>query len=122
MPLFHPNDSAREARPSLWIFSGSNTGWLVIGVLFFVSLAMLLSRLGFDWFVTLPLSLLPLGFITLFVMYFVNDRAPSHALDLVAFKLWQVKSRLFLHGLMERPPELWARGRKPRHPAISRPV
>jgi energy-coupling factor transporter transmembrane protein EcfT len=116
MELHENGCSSREARPSLWIFSGSNTGWLVIGVLFFVSLAMLLSRLGLEWYLILPLSLIPLALITLFVMYFVNDRAPSHALDLVAFKLWQLRSKLFLHGLLERPPELWVRGRKPRHP------
>ena len=77
----HSNDCAREAKPSLWIFSGSAVGWLVVGVMFFVTLITILSRLGVDWVSGTVISLLPLAGFTVFVQCFVNGRPPSHALD-----------------------------------------
>jgi hypothetical protein len=57
-----------------------------VGVLFFVCLMLVLSRLGVDWIPTIVISALPLAAITIFVQFFVNGRPPSYALDLLALR------------------------------------
>jgi hypothetical protein len=110
------NDNAREAKPSLWIFQGAAVGWLVVGVMFFVTLVTVLARLGADWPSATVISLLPLGAITVFVHFFVNGQPPSHALDLFALQMWRVRSSWYLHRLLDRPPQLWVVRRPPPHP------
>jgi hypothetical protein len=95
----HPNDCARTARPSIWVFQGQSVGLLVIGVLFFIALFLVLSRLGLEWIPTTIISALPLAIITGYVQFFVNGRAPSHAIDLVMLSGWRVKSQLYMARL-----------------------
>ena len=103
----HPNDAAREARPSLWVFEGPWVGTLVVGVMFFISLFVVLSRLGVDWLPATIISALPLGVMTLFVHFFVNGRAPSYAVDLFALQVWRLRSAWYLRRLSDNPPQLW---------------
>jgi hypothetical protein len=112
----HPNDNAREAKPSLWIFHGRAVGLLVVGVMFFVCLVTILGRMGADWAPAIVISALPLAGITVFVAVFVNGQAPSHALDLVALQMWRLRCWFYLQRLLDNPPELWAVSRAPRHP------
>src|SRR6516165_6298329 len=63
----NPNDCARTAQPSLWIFQGPAVGLLVVGVMFFVCLMLVLSCLGVDWIPTNVISALPLGAITILI-------------------------------------------------------
>jgi hypothetical protein len=112
----HSNDCARTARPSIWIFEGPNVGLLVVGVLFFIALFLVLSRLGVEWIPAVVISALPLAGITIFVGCFVNGRAPSYALDLFLQAVWRFKCGCYLAGALDRPPELWVTGRKPMHP------
>jgi hypothetical protein len=112
----HPNDNAREARPSLWIFHGPAVGWLVLGVMFFMSLVTILARLGADWLSATVISLLPLGAITLFVMFFVNGKPASFALDLFTLQIWRLRSLWYLVRLCDKPPQFLAVLRPPRHP------
>src|SRR5215471_4119523 len=95
---------------------GPAVGWLVVGVMFFVSLVTVLARLGADWLSATVISLLPLGVITGFVAFFVNGRPSSYALDLFALQVWRLRSVWYLHRLCDRPPQLWAVSRSPRHP------
>jgi hypothetical protein len=119
MPLeLHPNDCARQARPSIWIFQGPSVGLLVVGVLFFIALFLVLSRLGVDWIPAVVISALPLALITGYVQFFVNGKAPSHALDLVILLGWRIRSDLYLAGCLDRPPELWVTSRTPAHPYL----
>ena len=112
----HANDCARIARPSIWIFEGPAVGLLVVGVLFFISLFLVLSRLGVDWVPTTVISALPLAGITVFVRFFVNGRPPSYALDLLVYQVWRVRSWWYLQRLLDKPPQLWVVSRAPRHP------
>jgi hypothetical protein len=112
----HPNDAAREARPSLWIFSGRAVVLLVAGVFLFILLFLVLSHTGVDFWWTLALSALPLLAITAFVNFFVNGRPPSYAWDLLVLARWRVRSRIYMAGCLERPPQLWVANRKPAHP------
>jgi energy-coupling factor transporter transmembrane protein EcfT len=112
----HPNDNARTAHPSIWIFSGPSVGLLVIGVMFFVCLMLVLSRLGVDWIPTVVISALPLAAITIFVHFFVNGRPPSYALDLLALQMWRLRCSWYLQRLLDKPPQLWVISRAPRHP------
>jgi hypothetical protein len=117
MPLeLHSNDNAREAKPSLWVFHGPAVGWLVLGVMFFVSLVTVLARLGADWLSGTVISLIPLGAITGFVLFVVNGRPPSYALDLFALQIWRLRSRWYVDRLSDRPPQLWILATSPRHP------
>ena len=112
----HPNDNAREGKPSLWIFHGPWVGLLVVGVLFFISLFLVLSRLGVDWIPTTVISALPLAGITVFVQFFINGRAPSYALNLLAVQTWRLRCSWYLRRLLDTPPQLWVISRAPRHP------
>jgi hypothetical protein len=112
----HPNDAAREAKPSMWVFEGPWVGTLVVGVMFFISLFVVLSRLVVDWIPTTIISALPLGVMTLFVQFFVNGKAPSYALDLFALQVWRLRSVWYLHRLSDKPPQFWVVLRPPLHP------
>ena len=112
----NPNDCARTAQPSLWIFQGPAVGLLVVGVMFFVCLMVVLSRLGVDWISTIVISALPLAAITIFVHFFVNGRPPSHPLDLLALQIWRLRCSWYLRRLLDKPPQLWVISRAPRHP------
>jgi energy-coupling factor transporter transmembrane protein EcfT len=112
----HANDNARTAQPSLWIFQGPAVGLLVVGVMFFVCLMLVLSRLGVDWISTIVISALPLAAITIFVHFFVNGRPPSYALDLLALQMWRLRCSWYLQRLLDKPPQLWVIRRAPRHP------
>jgi hypothetical protein len=112
----NPNDCARTAQPSLWIFQGRSVGLLVVGVMFFVCLMLVLSRLGVDWTATIAISALPLSAITIFVQFYVNGRPPSYALDLLALHMWRLRCVWYLECLLDKPPQLWIVSRAPRHP------
>jgi hypothetical protein len=112
----HPNDNARTARPSLWIFAGPSVGLLVVGVMFFIALFMVLSHEGVDWIPSVILSAFPLAIFTAYVQFFVNGKAPSHAIDLVILCGWRFRCWLYMAGGLDRPPQLWTLHRKPTHP------
>jgi hypothetical protein len=118
MPLeLHSNDCAREARPGLWIFSGRSVVFLVIGVAIFVALFRIMAAASVDWYFALPLSLIPLGVISVFVHLLVNGRPTSFASDLILFAVWRFKTWLYLAGALDRPPVLWIQSRNPTHPS-----
>lgn len=112
----HPNDNAREAKPSLWIFTGRSVGWLVIGVMFFITLYVVLSRQGVEWMPAGIISALPLMVITLLVQFCVNGRPPSFALDLLALAMWRLRCWWYIQGGSARPPQWWVVASNPRHP------
>jgi hypothetical protein len=51
-----------------------------------------------------------------FVKFFVNDKPPSYAFDLLLFKIWRFKTWLFKAGVLSRPPGLWFLPEIIRHP------
>jgi hypothetical protein len=112
----HSNDNSREGRPSIWVFSGKAVVFLVIGVAVFVALFRILASLDIDWPVNIGVSLLPLAGITLIIHLFVNGKPPSYAGDHMLFLLWRFRSRLYLAGALDRPPELWRSDRQLIHP------
>lgn len=111
----HSNDNSREGRPAIWIFSGRSVVFLVIGVAMFVALFRILASLDVDWPVNIAISLLPLAGITLIIHLFVNGKPPSYVSDQLLFLLWSFRSRLYLAGALDRPPELWRTERQPTH-------
>jgi hypothetical protein len=111
-----PNDNAREARPATWIFQGRAVALLVLGAAIFIALFRVLMAMDLDWPAALVISLSPLGIMTLVVHCLVNGRPPSYASDLVLLSIWRFRSRLYLAGALDRPPELWVRNDKPPHP------
>ena len=112
----HANDNAREAKPAVWIFQGQAVVLLVLGVAIFIALFRVLTASDVDWPVALVISLGPLGFVTLVVHLLVNGRPPSYARDLALLAIWRLRVRLYMTGVLDRPPELWVRMRKPIHP------
>jgi hypothetical protein len=103
----HSNDNAREGRPGVWIFQGKSVVLLVIGVAAFVALFRILASLDVDWPVNIVVSLLPLAGITVIIHMFVNGKPPSYAGDQLLFFLWRFRTRLYLAGALDRPPEVW---------------
>jgi hypothetical protein len=112
----HPNDNAREARPAIWIFQGRAVALLVLGAAIFIALFRVLMAIDVDWPAALVISLCPLGIMTLVVHYLVNGRPPSYASDMALMSIWRLRTRLYLAGALDRPPELWVRNEKPPHP------
>jgi hypothetical protein len=112
----HPNDNAREGKPSIWIFQGRAVALLVAGAAIFVALFRVLMATDVEWPVALAISLLPLGIITIVVHSLVNGRPPSYASDLAVLTISRCRVRLYLAGVLDRPPELWIRQQKPPHP------
>ena len=111
------NDNAREGRPSVWIFSGRSVVLLVIGVGLSLTLFRVANALwGFETVPSLVIGIIPLGLITAFVAFFVNGKPESYALDLALLQVFRIQRRLYLTGIIDRPPEFWVRGKPPRHP------
>jgi hypothetical protein len=114
MPLEkHQNDNATEARPSLWVFQGKSVVALVGGVAAFIFLFQILAAWGMPFFLNAALSASPMGLATAFVVFLVNGRAPSYALDLLFWKVFCLGSGLYRSGFLDRPPQFWKRGKKP---------
>src|SRR6516164_1539479 len=97
----HSNDNAREGRPGVWIFQGNSVVLLVAGVAVFVALFRILAAAEIDWPFALGLSLIPLL---------------SLAADVLLFAVWRVKMAAYLTGALDRPPQFWVKGTRPRHP------
>lgn len=117
MPLeLHSNDNAREARPGLWIFSGKWVVLLPVGIFLFIGIFRILMSLQVDWFLTLPIALMPMVAFTVFVWTFVNGKAASYATDMWLLALWRLKAKLYLAGMWDRAPVLWSRAKIPMHP------
>jgi hypothetical protein len=118
MPLeLHSNDNAREGRPGVWIFQGNSVVLLVVGVAAFIALFRILAAAEVDWPFALVLSFTPLLALAAYVHLMVNGRAPSYAADMLLFFLWRVKVRIHLAGALDRPPQFWVKGSRPRHPS-----
>ena len=112
----HSNDNAREGRPGVWIFQGNSAVLLVAGVAAFVALFRILVAAEVDWPLAFVLSLIPLLALAAYVHLMVNGRAPSYSTDVLLF-LWRVKVRTYLAGALDRPPQFWVKGQRPRHPS-----
>jgi len=110
-----PNDNAREARPGVWIFKGKFMVLLVVGVAIFVGLFRIFSACDLDWFIALPLSLVPLGGLTL-IVYWVRGKSDSWAIDLFLWQIWKLLSSAYMAGLLDKPVPLWMQGRALPHP------
>ena len=108
MPLeLRPNDNAREARPSLWIFQGRAIVLFVIGVGVAVAFYRIFDAAGVEWEFNISLSLLPLALMASFVHLFVNGKAPSFAQDTVALHAFRFRQWVYLQGALNRPPQFW---------------
>lgn len=117
----HPNDNAREGRPSVAImnfvhFHCKSVVFLVIGVAVFIALFRILAALDIDWWLNLTISILPLVGIAAVIHCFVNGKPPSHIEDCLLFFLWRLRSRLYLAGALDQPPEPWCANQQPMHP------
>ena len=114
-----PNDNAREGRASVWIFSGRSIVYLVVGVGMGIALFRLANMVwGFDVLSSLVIGTMPLAAITLFVQVLVNGKPPSHAWDMMCWGLWRVHAWVYRSGILDRPPQFWVSGKKPRHPQL----
>lgn len=109
------NDCVREAKPAIWIFSGRSVVLLVIGVLAAVSLFRVLSALDVDWWLGVPVSLVPLLLIT-GAVWATRDKPTEWLGDLILLWIWKGKTWAFMHGWKENPPLLWIEGVEPNHP------
>ncbi len=115
------NSIAREAKPGITIsgvvtFHGKSVAFLVIGVAMFIFIFLALYLLGLDWYVALPISLLPLVCLMAFVAFFINDRPPSYVTDFLYMGIFRLKTGLYLHGMKDRASELWMTDSVTNHP------
>ncbi len=113
----HSNDCSLEAKPGIGLFHGRSVVFLVIGVAAFIVLFRQLSNLEVDWFISIPLALLPLLAMTLVVCFLINGRPKSYASDLLYLYIWKLRSHLYLNGCLDKAPTIWIPANKPRHPA-----
>jgi hypothetical protein len=114
-----PNDNAREGRASVWIFSGRSIVYLVVGVGTGIALFRLANMVwGFDVLSSLVIGTMPLAAITFFVQVLVNGKPPSHAWEVMCWGLWRVHAWAYRSGIVDRPPQFWVSGKKPRHPQL----
>ena len=112
----HSNDNAREAHPTLWIFSGPTIGFVPLAVLASICSFMILSRNGLDWWVAILVSTLPCVAIAGLAHFFLNGKPPSYLFDLLALASWRLRCWLYFAGWMDRPPIFSVRAKAPRHP------
>ena len=96
--------------------SGNSVVLLVAGVAAFVAIFRVLVAAEVDWPLALVLSLIPLVALATYVHLMVNGQAPSYAADVLLFFLWRVRVRTNLAGALNRPPQFWVKGQRPRHP------
>ena len=116
MPLeSHSNDTSRQAEGSIGWFVGRNVALLVIGMMIFVALVRILSAWYVDWFITIPVALLPLACLTVFA-WFTRGKPKSWMSDLAWFYIWKAKVRMYMSGCLDRPPVLWITDNSYRHP------
>ena len=113
----HPNDISRKMNAGIGVFLGRNVVLLIVGVMAFVALMRILTLLYIDWFIAIPLSVLPLSFITLFV-WLTRGKPQSWISDLAWMHIWKTKEWMYLSGCMDRAPVLWAVESKPQHPSL----
>jgi hypothetical protein len=110
------NDNAREGRPSLWVFQGQGVVYLVAGIALGLSAFKYCNEtLGLDLVPSIIAGLSPLGLVTLFVIYFVNGKPPSYAIDYLFWHLYRLQDLLWRCGI-SAAPQFWIKRRAPRHP------
>ena len=112
----HMNNCARLAQPGIWIFRGKAMVLLVIGFALFILIMQCLRAVQLEMPIAIVISALPTLGLTVFVKFFVNDKPPSYAFDLLLFKIWRFKTWLFKAGVLSRPPGLWFLPEIIRHP------
>jgi hypothetical protein len=112
----HMNNCARLAQPGIWIFRGKAMVLLVIGFALFILIMQCLRAVQLEMPIAIVISALPTLGLTVFVRFFVNDKPPSYAFDLLLFKIWRFKTWLFKAGVLSRPPGLWFLPETIRHP------
>ncbi|SRR6266404_274871 len=112
----HSNNCAREWRPNVWIFHGRSVIYLVAGAAMFMAMFRILAAYDVDWPVNLAISLLPIIVAVVYVQLFVNGKPPSYASDRFLFFSWRLRTRLYMNGIKDRPPELWVRDKALIHP------
>ena len=112
----HMNNCARLAQPGIWIFRGKAMVLLVIGFALFILIMQCLRAVQLEMPIAIVISALPTLGLTAFVKFFVNDKPPSYAFDLLLFKIWRFKTWLFKAGVLSRPPGLWFLPEIIRHP------
>jgi hypothetical protein len=103
----HMNNCARLAQPGIWIFRGKAMVLLVIGFALFILIMQCLRAVQLEMPIAIAISALPTLGLTVFVKFFVIDKPPSYAFDLLLFKIWRFKTWLFKAGVLSRPPGLW---------------
>ena len=89
---------------------------LVIGFALFILIMQCLRAVQLEMPIAIVISALPTLGLTVFVKFFVNDKPPSYAFDLLLFKIWRFKTWLFKAGVLSRPPGLWFLPEIIRHP------
>jgi hypothetical protein len=112
----HRNDVSREAKPSLWIFSGAWVALLPASVLAGLCIARILMAAYLDWWLIIPIACLPFVGAVVFVHFFVNARPPSFFMDLAFLMSWRFRTWLYMHSCLYRPPLLWLRPKSLPHP------
>jgi hypothetical protein len=118
VPLdLHSNDCAREAEPGLFMFHGKWVALLPLGVLAGICIFRLLMAMGVDWFIAIPIALVPAAASAGFVHFCVNSRPPSFFFDLSFLASWRIRTWLYMKGCLDRPPCLWTAARKYSHPS-----
>ena len=113
-----PNDVSREAKPSLWVYQGRWALGLILGTVAGIFIFRKLAAWDVELIPNLVASVMPLALYTLFVVAFINGRAPSYAFDLWLRLRHQARTALFHLGLVDCVPELiLSRSKDPAHPS-----
>lgn len=112
----HSNDCSREAKPSLWIFTGQSIALLPLSVLAGICIVRVLSAFYVDWWLAILIGCIPLAGSVIIVHFFINARPPSFFWDLALLVSWRFRTWLYMHGCLECPPCLWTPAPKHSHP------
>ena len=79
----------------------------ILSAMLFMPLSLWCAQVGMDLGSMFVIGSLPFLASIIFVMVFVNNRAPSYGIDLVKTWLFKICEGLYLSGWMDRPPSLW---------------
>lgn len=107
-----PNANTVDTEPPLMqVFKGKYSLYMMVGVLAFILINSVVSRV-FSPLLSTIISASPTLLLTLYVVFLVNGKLPHYKDDLFLVGLFNLLSFLYLRGWIKQPPQLWRKIKK----------